>query len=258
MKIQNKITVITGGASGLGAATARYFVKEKGGKVALFDLNAEAGEELVKELGNDVALFVKVDVTDEESVRDGLNQTVDKFGAMHACVNAAGVPIPAKILDRDGAAMPLEKYRAVIDINLIGLFNVMSKCAEHMAKNDPDEGGERGVIVNVSSGAAYEGQIGQCAYASSKSGVLGLNMPAARELARYGIRVNAIAPGLFFTPMAAGLDQKVMDHLVDNIEAPKRMGHVDEFAHTCAYMVENAYLNAETIRVDAATRMKAR
>jgi len=258
MNIQDKVAVITGGASGLGAATARYFVQEKGAKVVLFDLNEDMGSELVAELGEDAALFVKVDVTDEESVKKAVDQAAEKFGTVHICINAAGIPVPCKVLDRDGKAVPLEKFTSVINVNLIGLFNVMGKCAEKMAQNDPENGEERGVVVNVSSGAAYEGQIGQCAYSASKAGVTGLNFPAARELERYGIRVNAIAPGLFNTPMAAQLDQKVIDHLVANIDAPKRMGRVEEFAHTCAYMVENSYLNGETIRLDAVTRMAAR
>jgi len=258
MEIQNKVVVITGGASGLGAATASYFVKEKGAKVVLFDLNNELGEQLVGELGSEVAMFVHVNVTDEDSVRNGVQQAVEKFGTIHVCINCAGIPVPCKVLDRDGVAVPLEKFSSVINVNLIGMFNSMSKCAEQMAKNEPVNGEERGVFVNISSGAAFEGQIGQCAYSASKSGVLGLNFPASRELGRYGIRVNSIAPGLFNTPMVQSLDQKVIDHLVSNVEAPKRAGHMEEFAHTCAYMVENGYLNGENIRLDATTRMRAR
>jgi len=258
MEIQDKVVVITGGASGLGAATASYFVQEKGAKVVLFDLNSDAGEKMVSEFGADIALFAKVDVTDEDSVRNGIQKAVEKFGTIHVCINCAGIPLPCKVLDREGVAVKLEKFSSVVNVNLVGLFNTMSKCAEQMAKNEPVNGEERGVIVNVSSGAAYEGQIGQCAYAASKSGVLGLNFPASRELGRFGIRVNAIAPGLFNTPMVQTLDQKVIDHLVSNIEAPKRMGEMEEFAHTCAYMVENGYLNGETIRLDGSTRMRAK
>jgi len=258
MIIKDKVIVITGGASGLGAATARYFVQEKGAKAALFDVNAELGDALVNELGSDKALFVNVDVTDEDSVTNGVERTLEKFAGIHVCINCAGIPLPNKILDRDGVATPLDKFSTVININLIGLFNVMSKCAEQMAKNEPEGGEERGVIINISSGSAFEGQIGQCAYGASKSGVLGLNFPASRELGRYGIRVNAIAPGLFDTPMFRALDQKVIDKLVSDVEAPKRPGDVTEFAHTCAYMVENGYLNGETIRLDACTRLPAR
>jgi len=258
MKIKDKVVVITGGASGLGAATAKYLAETKGAKIAMFDLNDDAGESLANELGNDVAQFVHVDVTDEDSVRNGIARVVDKFSTIHAVINAAGIPVPAKILNRDGVAMELEKFKTVINVNLIGLFNVLSKCAEQMAKNEPDEGNERGVFVNISSGAAFEGQIGQCAYSASKSGILGLNFPASRELGRHGIRVNSISPGLFDTPMFRSLDQKVIDTLISNVETPKRPGDVYEFAHTCAYMIENGYLNGENIRLDASTRLPAR
>jgi 3-hydroxyacyl-CoA dehydrogenase/3-hydroxy-2-methylbutyryl-CoA dehydrogenase len=257
MELQNKVVVITGGASGLGRATAEYFVG-KGANVSIFDLSEEAGNAAVAELGADKALFTVTDVTSEDSVAAGINATVEKFGAIHVNVNCAGVPAPCKVLDRDGKATALKKFAFVVNVNLVGLFNVMSKCAQMMAQNEPDVGNERGVIVNVSSGAAYEGQIGQNAYAASKSGVLGLNMPAARELGPLGIRVNAICPGLFGTPMVATLDQKVQDALVGMIEAPKRMGDMKEFAHCCAFLVENGYMNGRTIRLDAATVMQAR
>lgn len=257
MDMQNKVAVITGGASGLGAATARYFVATKGAKVAIFDLNSEAGAKLVEELGPDKACFVRVDVTDEGSVKKGLDCALTAFGAVHICVNCAGIPLPAKILDRDGCAMPLDKFRAVVDVNLVGLFNVMSKCAEQMARNEPDSNEERGVIINISSGAAYDGQIGQCAYGASKAGVTGLNMPAARELGDHGIRVNAIAPGLFHTPMVDSLGPKVVESLVKMMEAPRRMGKMEEFAHLCAALVENGYVNGETVRIHAATMGKS-
>ena len=257
MELQDKVVVITGGASGLGRATADYFVG-KGARVSLFDLNEEAGNAAVAELGEDNALFAATDVTSEESVAAAVEATVEKFGAIHVNINCAGVPAPCKVLDREGKATALKKFAFVVNVNLIGLFNVMSKCAEKMALNEPDAGDERGVIVNISSGAAFEGQIGQNAYSASKSGVLGLNMPAARELGRLGIRVNAICPGLFGTPMVATLDQKVQDALVSMIESPKRMGDMKEFAHCCAFLVENGYMNGRTIRLDAATVMQAK
>jgi len=257
MELQDKVVVITGGASGLGRATADYFVG-KGARVSLFDLNEEAGNAAVTELGEDNALFAVTDVTSEESVSAAVEATMEKFGAIHVNINCAGVPAPCKVLDREGKATALKKFAFVVNVNLIGLFNVMSKCAEKMALNDPDAGDERGAIVNISSGAAFEGQIGQNAYAASKSGVLGLNMPAARELGPLGIRVNAICPGLFGTPMVATLDQKVQDALVGMIESPKRMGDMKEFAHCCAFLVENGYMNGRTIRLDAATVMQAR
>ena len=257
MELQDKVVVITGGASGLGRATADYFVG-KGARVSLFDLNEEAGDAAVAELGEDNVLFAATDVTSEESVAAAVEATMAKFGAIHVNINCAGVPAPCKVLDREGKATALKKFAFVVNVNLIGLFNVMSKCAEKMALNEPDVGDERGAIVNISSGAAFEGQIGQNAYSASKSGVLGLNMPAARELGRLGIRVNAICPGLFGTPMVATLDQKVQDALVNMIESPKRMGDMREFAHCCAFLVENGYMNGRTIRLDAATVMQAR
>ena len=257
MELQDKVVVITGGASGLGRATADYFVG-KGARVSLFDLNEEAGNAAVAELGEDNALFSVTDVTSEESVAAAVEATMAKFGAIHVNINCAGVPAPCKVLDREGKATALKKFAFVVNVNLIGLFNVMSKCAEKMALNEPDAGDERGVIVNISSGAAFEGQIGQNAYSASKSGVLGLNLPAARELGRLGIRVNAICPGLFGTPMVASLDQKVQDALVNMIESPKRMGDMKEFAHCCAFLVENGYMNGRTIRLDAATVMQAK
>jgi 3-hydroxyacyl-CoA dehydrogenase/3-hydroxy-2-methylbutyryl-CoA dehydrogenase len=257
MELQDKVVVITGGASGLGRATADYFVG-KGARVSLLDLNEDAGNTAVAELGEDNALFSATDVTSEESVAAAVEATMEKFGAIHVNINCAGVPAPCKVLDREGKATALKKFAFVVNVNLIGLFNVMSQCAEKMALNEPDAGDERGVIVNISSGAAFEGQIGQNAYSASKSGVLGLNMPASRELGPRGIRVNAICPGLFGTPMVASLDQKVQDALVDMIESPKRMGDMKEFAHCCAFLVENGYMNGRTIRLDAATVMQAR
>ena len=257
MELQDKIVVITGGASGLGRATADYFV-DRGARVSIFDLNEEAGNAAVAELGEDKALFSVTDVTSEESVTAAVDATVEKFGAIHVNINCAGVPAPCKVLDREGKATALKKFAFVVNVNLIGLFNVMSKCAEKMALNEPEGGEERGVVINVSSGAAFEGQIGQNAYSASKSGVLGLNMPAARELGDLGIRVNAICPGLFLTPMAQSLDAKVLDVLKKIPEAPRRPGHMEEFAHCCAFLVENSYMNGRTIRLDAATVMPAK
>lgn len=257
MQVKDKVVVITGGASGLGRATAGYLV-ERGAKVVLFDLNAEAGAEAVADLGEDKAFFFATDVTSENSVRDAVDSAMEKFGAIHANINCAGVPAPCKLLDREGKATALSKFSFVVNVNLIGLFNTMSKCVEKMALNEPDEKGERGVVVNISSGAAFEGQIGQNAYSASKSGVLGLNMPAARELGPLGIRVNAICPGLFGTPMVRSFDQKVQDSLVKMVEAPERMGDMEEFAHCCEFLIENSYMNGRTIRLDAATVMQAR
>lgn len=257
MRIQDKVVVITGGASGLGFATARYLIEEKGAKVAVFDVNDEAGQRAADELG-ELAMYVRTDVSNEESVQQAVEAVVARFGAIHACINCAAILGPSKVLGKEGKATPLAKFAQMAMVNLVGVFNVMSKCAEQMVKNEPEAGEERGVVINISSGAAYEGQIGQCAYAATKAGIIGLNMPAARELGAVGIRVNAIAPGLFFTPMAATLDEKVLEALKSQVEAPKRLGDPREFAHCCAYLIENAYMNAETVRLDAASRLRAR
>jgi len=258
MNLKDKVVVITGGASGLGRATAEYMVNEKGAKVALLDLNAEAGAQAVNEFGEDKAIFCQTDVTSEESIDAAISAIIAKFGAIHVDINAAGIPLPCKILDRDGKASSLKKYATVLNVNLNGVFNVMAKCAEQMAKNDPDEKGERGVVINISSGAAFEGQIGQSAYSGSKAGINGMNIPAARELSRYNIRVNSIAPGLFDTPMVKSFDEKVQKALIAMCEAPKRLGEMEEFAHTCAYLAENSYANGRCIRLDAATILQAK
>ncbi|MES2115666.1 MAG: SDR family NAD(P)-dependent oxidoreductase [Pseudomonadota bacterium] len=257
MRIADKIIVITGGASGLGLATARYLLAA-GARVALFDLNADAGTQALRDLGSDNCLFVATDVSDEASVQQAVDTTMARFGAIHVCINCAALPTPCKVLNREGKASPLAKFAQVTAVNVNGVFNVMSKCAEQMVKNAPEQGEERGVVINISSGAAFEGQIGQVAYAASKAALLGMNIPAARELGEVGIRVNAIAPGLFLTPMVETLEPKIVEALKSQIEAPKRLGDMREFAHTCAYIIENAYLNAETIRLDAASRLRAR
>lgn len=257
MQLKDKISVITGGASGLGEAVVRDFV-EAGATAVVFDLDEERASEIVDELGKDRVMFCNVDITDEASVVAAFEEVKATLGTVHICVNCAGVADPGKILDRDGNPKPLANYERVIRINLIGTFNVMSKCAALMAKNELEDNEERGVIINTSSGAAYEGQIGQSAYASSKNGVIGLNLPSARELGRHGIRVNAIAPGLFLTPMAESLGEKVVAALTEMIDSPKRLGRPSEFAHCCRFIVENAYINGETIRLDAATRLNAK
>lgn len=258
MLIKDKVVVITGGASGLGLATANYFVHEKGARVAIFDLNAEAGAQAVAEIGAERAMFVATDVSDEGSVQKAVDAVMARFGAIHVCINGAAIPTGFKVLSKEGRAAPLARFAQTTAVNINGVFNVMSKCAEQMGKNEAEVGEERGVVINVSSGAAYEGQIGQCAYAASKAAIIGMNMPAARELGAIGVRVNAIAPGLFLTAMVAGLDAKVLASLTEQMEAPKRLGDVREFAHCCAFIVENAYVNAETIRLDAASRLRAR
>jgi 3-hydroxyacyl-CoA dehydrogenase / 3-hydroxy-2-methylbutyryl-CoA dehydrogenase len=258
MRIQDKVVVITGGASGLGLATAHYLIEEKGARVAIFDLDVGAGDRAVKELGPERAMFEATDVSDEESVRKAVDAVMGRFGAVHVCINGAALPAAFKVLGKEGKAAPLARFAQTTAVNLDGVFNVMSKCVEQMAKNEPEAGEERGVVINVSSGAAYEGQVGQCAYSATKAAIIGMNMPAARELGAIGVRVNAIAPGLFLTGMVARLDEKVLTSLKEQMEAPKRLGDMREFAHCCGFIIENAYVNAETIRLDGATRMHGR
>lgn len=258
MEIQDKIALITGGASGLGKAAAEALVAQ-GAKIFLFDLNEEACKTLVEEIGADKCAYAIVDVVDEESVVAGLDKAMDAYGKLHIVANCAGIGPPGKIIDRDGEPLPLASFRKIVDINLIGTFNVMSKAAAQMARQDAvNEDGGRGVVINVGSVAAFDGQIGQPAYAGSKAGVVGMTLPVARELARYGIRVNTICPGLFMTPLAASLDEKVIEGLSNSVEFPKRLGRPYEFAQLLVQMVENDYLNGETVRLDGSIRMQAR
>ncbi|GLO80153.1 MULTISPECIES: SDR family NAD(P)-dependent oxidoreductase [Alphaproteobacteria] len=257
MKIEGKTIIVTGGASGLGAATAEY-LHGLGAQVAMFDRDMEQGTALADRLGADRAMFRQVDVTSDEHVSEAISAVVDRFGALHVAINCAGVVSPMKVVDREGAPASLDAFRRTVEINLVGTFNVMSQAAARMLENPPEDGEERGVIVNISSGAAYEGQIGQTAYASSKAGVIGLNLPAARELGPKGIRINAIAPGLFGTPMVMSLGDEVVASLEESVEAPKRVGRMEEFAHACAFLIENSYMNGATLRLDAATRLRAR
>ncbi|HJP36405.1 MAG TPA: SDR family NAD(P)-dependent oxidoreductase [Gammaproteobacteria bacterium] len=257
MQIDTKVAVVTGGASGLGKATARM-LRDAGARVAILDRNADEGRRYAAELGDDMTLFVAADVTDEASATAAIDAVVSRFGQIDICVNCAGVAGPSKVLDRQGQAQPLAKYASVIGVNLIGTFNIMRLCVEQMGANELEDGEERGVVVNVASGAAFDGQIGQCAYASSKAGIVGLSLPAARELGPLGIRVNAIAPGLFLTEMVAALGDKVVTSLVETIEAPRRTGDPAEFAHLVKFLIENRYMNGECVRIDAATRMRAR
>lgn len=255
MEIENKVAIVTGGASGLGRATAEWLV-EAGMKVAIFDLNQEAGKQFVAASGEGKAIFAEVNVTDGDSVQQGIDQALDQFGAIHLCVNCAGIAPARKILDREQQAMPLEDFSKVIEINLIGSFNLARLVAQQFAKNEPvGEAGERGLIINTASVAAYEGQIGQCAYAASKAGIVGLGLPMARDLAPLGIRVNTIAPGIMGTPMLLAMPDKVQESLVANVQYPKRFGRPNEFARLVTHIAENAYLNGETIRLDGALRM---
>jgi 3-hydroxyacyl-CoA dehydrogenase / 3-hydroxy-2-methylbutyryl-CoA dehydrogenase len=258
MNLKDKVVIVTGGASGLGKRTVEYFVAEKYAKVAILDLNSESGNGMVAALGGDKTLYCPVDITNDAQVAAAVASVVEKFGRVDVCINCAGIGTPMKILDREGQASgSCGKFAKVIAINLVGTFNVMAHCVAAMAKNVPEDA-ERGVVINVSSGAAFDGQVGQSAYSASKAGIVGLSLPVARELAGLGIRVNSIAPGLFNTPMVAALPQPVIDNLVSVMQFPKRFGDMAEFAHACAFLCENAYANGECLRLDAAARLPPR
>ena len=255
MDINQKIAIVTGGCSGLGNATTQSLLA-KGVKVAIFDINEEQGAAIVAELGADKVMFQQVDVRSDESVEAAVAAVVANWGAVHICVNCAGIAPAKRTLDREGGPMPLDSFKTVIDINLVGSFNVARVAASAMAKNEPmGEAGERGVIINTASAAGYEGQIGQAGYAASKGGIIALNLPMARDLAPLGIRVNAIAPGTMGTPMLLNMPEKVQEALVSNIQFPKRLGLPSEYGQLAVHLAENAYINGETIRLDGALRM---
>lgn len=254
MKLNQRTILISGGSSGLGEACARRLVAA-GANVLLADVN-ERGAEVAESLG-DAARFHKTDVTQASDVTAAVETAVSHFGALHGAINCAGVAIATKVLGRDGVH-PLDAFSKVIQINLIGSFNVIRLAAEAMMINEPDEGGERGVIVNTASVAAFDGQIGQAAYSASKGGVVGMTLPIARELARYGIRVMTIAPGIFDTPMLAGLPEKARQSLGEQVPFPSRLGQPDEYAAMAQHIFENSMLNGEVIRLDGAIRMAPR
>ena len=253
MKIEGSVFIVTGGASGLGAGTVRELVRQ-GGKVAIADLNVAAGEALAAELGA-AARFVATNVADEASVQACVAVTLEVFGALHGLVNCAGIVIGEKTLGKDGPHA-LASFKRVIDINLVGAFNMIRLAVEAMNRNTPTADGERGVIVNTASVAAFDGQIGQVAYAASKGGIVAMTLPMARDLSRNGIRVMAIAPGIFETPMMAGMPPEVQEALGKGVPFPPRLGRPAEFAGLVAQIVENAYLNGEVIRLDGAIRMQ--
>jgi NAD(P)-dependent dehydrogenase (short-subunit alcohol dehydrogenase family) len=251
MKIENKVFLVTGAASGLGSATARMFI-QRGAHVVLADLNP-AGAELAAELG-ERALFQPTDVTKEADGQRAVAAAQNKFGALHGLVNCAGIAPSERIAGRNGPHS-LETFTRAVTVNLIGSFNMLCLAAAAMSHNEPLADGERGVIINTASVAAYEGQIGQAAYAASKAGVVGMTLPAARELARSGIRVVAIAPGLFMTPMMAGFSPAVQESLAQSVPFPARLGQPEEFAELVACICGLTMLNGETIRLDGALRM---
>ncbi|MBI1902895.1 MAG: SDR family NAD(P)-dependent oxidoreductase [Planctomycetia bacterium] len=255
MLIRNHVFFISGGASGLGAACARRFAAG-GGRVLLADVNAAAGETLQAEIGSQ-ARFVKTDVTSPESVAAAVEIAARDLGGIHAAINCAGIALGQRVLGKDGPH-DLEAFHRVLKVNLLGTFNVIRLAAAQMSKQPAEEDGERGVIINTASCAAFEGQIGQAAYSASKAGVAGMTIPIARELARFGIRVCTIAPGTFDTPMMGTMTPELKQSLVSQIPFPQRLGRPEEYAALAQHIVENRMLNGAVIRLDGALRMGAK
>ena len=255
MQLASAKAVVTGGASGLGLATARRII-EAGGRAVLLDINDEQGEAQASELG-DHALYVNTDVANETSVQDAVKAANDFMSGITLAVNCAGIATAGRTLGREGP-WPAENFNRVIQVNLVGSYNVTKEAAAVMQLNDPNDDGERGVVISTASIAAFEGQIGQAAYSASKGGVVGMMLPLAREFAQFGIRVNTIAPGIFMTPMMAGMPEEVQESLGKQVPFPPRLGRPEEYADTVAYIYGNSMVNGETIRVDGAIRMQPR
>jgi NAD(P)-dependent dehydrogenase (short-subunit alcohol dehydrogenase family) len=253
MDIQGTAAFVTGGASGLGAATAQMLAKA-GAKVTLADLNIDRAAELAESIGG---FAVKCDVTRSDSGQAALDEAAQQHGPARILVNCAGIAPAKRIVGRDGP-MPLAEFSKVIEVNLIGSFNMMRLAATAMATLEPLTDGERGVIISTASVAAFEGQVGQAAYSASKGGVVALTLPAAREFAQFGVRVNAIAPGIFATPMLMNLPEEVQHSLAASVPFPKRLGKPEQYADLVRHLVENRYINGEVIRLDGALRMAAR
>ncbi|MDC0577192.1 3-hydroxyacyl-CoA dehydrogenase [Gammaproteobacteria bacterium] len=253
MDITNKVALITGGASGLGLATAELFI-ESGAKVMLLDLNEDNAKAAAEKLGSNSS-YVIANVTDETSIQEAVDKTIEDLGSLDIAVNCAGIGSASKTVGRDGAH-PLDYFKLVVDINLIGTFNVLRLAAVAMGNNEPNADGECGVIINTASVAAFDGQMGQAAYSASKGGVVGMTLPIARDLARMGIRINTIAPGIFNTPLMNGAPDTVKNPLIEMVQFPKRLGHPEDFASLTKHIVENSYLNGETIRLDGGIRMQ--
>ncbi len=255
MQLQDKTIFVTGGASGLGAACARLLI-QSGANVAIADLNGEIGNALAKELGNG-ALFLETNVAEEASVQNSVKGVLERFGGLHSVINCAGIGAAGKVIGRDGP-LKLEAFTRVINVNLIGTFNVIRLATAAMIENTPNEGGERGVIINTASIAAFDGQIGQAAYSASKGGIVGMTLPIARELARYGIRVMTIAPGIFETPLLGTLPEAARHALEQQVPFPPRLGRPEEYAALAKHIMENEMLNGEVVRLDGAIRMSVK
>ncbi|NLB57834.1 MAG: SDR family NAD(P)-dependent oxidoreductase [Gammaproteobacteria bacterium] len=253
MQLSDIRAIVTGGVSGLGLAVAEHLVAN-GGRVALFDVNDDKGAAAVASLGEDKARYIRTDVTDEDGVTASVEAAREFLGGIDAAINCAGIIGAGRVLGREGP-MPLARFSTTVMVNLVGSFNVAKAAAAVMQHNEAGEDGERGVIVNTASVAAYEGQIGQAAYSASKGGVVGMTLPMARELARFGIRVNTVAPGIFHTPMVDGMPEDVQQSLGASIPFPSRLGRAQEFADLVGYILGNRYINGETIRLDGAVRL---
>jgi NAD(P)-dependent dehydrogenase (short-subunit alcohol dehydrogenase family) len=255
LKLSAAKAVITGGASGLGFASAQRVI-DAGGQVVLLDINDDLGEASAAKLG-DRAAYVSTDVSSEDSVKSAIQQAKKIMGGITLAVNCAGVADAGRTLGREGP-WPTANFNRVIQINLIGTYNVTKEAAAVMNENEPNEDGERGAIISTASIAAFEGQIGQAAYSAPKGGVHAMMLPIAREFAAFGIRVNTIAPGIMLTPMMSGMPQEIQDSLAAQVPFPKRLGKPEEYANTVAYIYETTYVNSETIRCDGAIRMQAK
>jgi NAD(P)-dependent dehydrogenase (short-subunit alcohol dehydrogenase family) len=252
MRLEGKAVLVTGGASGLGGATVEMVV-HAGGHAVILDVNDAAGSALTAKLGARVR-FVKTDVTSDADVQRAVDTAVQTFGGVHGAVNAAGIGVAERVLGKEGP-QPLANFSKVIQVNLVGTFNVTRLAAAAMAKNEPNDAGERGVIVNTASVAAFDGQIGQAAYSASKGGIVGMTLPIAREFARIGVRVMTIAPGTFDTPLLAGLPEAARQSLAQQVPFPSRLGRPAEYAALVRHIFENEMLNGEVIRLDGAIRM---
>lgn len=252
MDITGRVALIAGATSGLGLATARYFA-ERGAKVALLGRRGDLARRLAASLGGD-AIGVEADIADVEAVRAAVTETIERFGALHININTAGIIADVPVI-RDGAATPLAEFERLVRTNLVGTFNVMSRSAAAMLANEPDEDGQRGVIVNTSSDAAYDGAGGHTGYAGTKAGIVGLTLPASRDLSRHGIRVNTIVGGGFDTPILDFATPESLAEVVKEFPGPQRLGRPEEFAAFAAHIVENAYVNAAALRIDAGYRI---
>jgi NAD(P)-dependent dehydrogenase (short-subunit alcohol dehydrogenase family) len=253
MELATAKAVISGGASGLGFATAQRVI-DAGGQVVLFDINDEQGASSAASLG-ERASYIRTDVSNEDSVKASVKQAAEAMGGITLTVNCAGIIAAGRAIGREGP-LPTELFNKVIQVNLVGTFNVTKETAAVMQLNDANDDGERGVVISTASIAAFEGQIGQAAYSASKGGVVGMMLPLAREFAQFGIRVNTIAPGVFLTPMVAGMTEEVQDSLGKQVPFPPRLGRPEEYAAAAAFIYETSMVNGETIRVDGAIRMQ--